>query len=201
MKCLDAAAVAGDRIALRKEVEKWPFGADCVLFQSYVERLAELEKEYELHIRTEKIPCVSTPEFVFVIGGIAAGKTSFVHHTLRGHSYLDIDTLQTHPRDWNAPPEVIEEFDRGDAVLAHSKTMQWAIQRVAEWMDEKLELGTGDYVYMATGRRKDDLRDQMQRAKRSGYTVSLRLVKASDEARLERNRNRSRSLPDDRVVL
>ena len=44
--------------------------------------------------------------------------------------------------------------------------------------------GTGDYVYMATGRRKDDLRDQMQRAKRSGYTVSLRLVKASDEARL-----------------
>ena len=121
---------------------------------------------------------VSTPNagLVGLTGGIAAGKTSFVHDTLRGHSYLDIDTLQTHPRDWNAPPEVIEEFDRGDAVLAHSKTMQWAIQRVAEWMDEKLELGTGDYVYMATGRRKDDLRDQMQRAKRSGYTVNLLLV-------------------------
>jgi predicted kinase len=139
-------------------------------------------------------------EFVFVIGGIAAGKTSFVHDTLRHHSYLDIDTLQTHPRDWNAPPEVLEEFERGDAVAAHSKTMEWAIKRVAEWMDEKLELGTGDYVYMATGRRKDDLRDQMQRAKRSGYTVNLLLVKTSDEARLERNRERSRSLPDDRVV-
>jgi predicted kinase len=139
-------------------------------------------------------------EFVFVIGGIAAGKTSFVHDTLRGHSYLDIDTLQSHPRDFNAPPEVLEEFDRGDAVLAHSKTMQWAIQRVAEWMDEKLELGEGDYVYMATGRRRDELREAMQRARKSGYTVNLLLVKTSDEARLERNRERNRSLPDERVV-
>jgi predicted kinase len=139
-------------------------------------------------------------EFVFVIGGIAAGKTSFVHDSLRGHSYLDIDTLQSHPRDFNAPPEVLEEFDRGDAVLAHSKTMQWAIRRVSEWMDEKLELGDGDYVYMATGRRRDELREAMQRAKKSGFTVILYLVKTSDDARLERNRERNRSLPDDRVV-
>ena len=40
-----------------------------------------------------------------MVGGIAAGKTTAVHDRLQGYSYLDIDTLQTHPRDWNAPPE------------------------------------------------------------------------------------------------
>ena len=37
--------------------------------------------------------------------------------------------------------EVLDEFDRGDAFGAHSLTMQWAIRRVGEWMDEKLGLG------------------------------------------------------------
>lgn len=139
-------------------------------------------------------------EFVFVVGGIASGKNSVVQDRLQGYSYLDIDTLCVHPRDFNAPPEVLEEFDRGGAVEAFSKTMQWAIDLQWEWMEEKLRLGAGNYVYMSTGRRREDLAHAMETAKANGYTVVLIHVRASEESRLHRNQGRERSIVEHRVI-
>lgn len=135
---------------------------------------------------------------VFLAGGPGSGKSFIVGQTALtalGYKVINSDIpfevalkkagLTTNPEDIFSPKG---QEVRKDAKKLTSKRLDLAL------------MGRLGLVIDGTGKDYDKIKKQSDRLRELGYDISMIFVNTDLETALQRNRDRSRSLPDDKVT-